>query len=143
MQIIIRGKNLDITPQMRAQAERKLARLVRHAPDIILAEVEYATEHTRSVVDREIVRMNLELPGADLHAEERAATTHVALDAVVDKLLDQLEELHSRRIARHHGRIPPEPMEEEEVGPTYEEYEAETPPPIEPTADQERHPGTG
>ncbi|TAK28346.1 MAG: ribosome-associated translation inhibitor RaiA [Chloroflexota bacterium] len=143
MQIIVKGKNLDITPQMHALAERKVGRLARHAPSIILIEVEFTTEHTRSAIDREIVRVNVELPRASFHAEERAADAHVALDTVVDKLLDQIDELHSRRRTKVRGRTPAERLVAEETVPTAEEYGAvPSPLPDEISSEHDGHPGT-
>ncbi|MBI4495018.1 MAG: ribosome-associated translation inhibitor RaiA [Chloroflexi bacterium] len=144
MLIIIKGKNLEVTPSMRSLAERKVAKLARYVPEIDLVEVEFSLEHTRSVVDREIVQVTLELGGSVLRAEARAAEVRVALDAVVDKLQNQLNDYHERQRTRTRGRTPQERVVVAEAGPTSGEYGAVTPPsPEEPAPHQRRRPGAG
>lgn len=144
MLIITKGKDLEVTPSMRALAERKVAKLGRHMPGLDLAEVEYSIEHTKSAVDREIVQVSLEADGLVFRAEERAADMQVALDAVVEKLQDQLNDFRSRQRARTRGRTPAERVVVAKAGPTGGEYGAVTPPsPEESEPRQRRHPRAG
>lgn len=128
MLIVTKGKNVEVTPGLRALAQRKVSKLGRYAPGVRTVEVEFSVEHTKSVVDREIVQLTLELDGDVLRAEERAADVHVALDAAVDRLRDQLTAYHSRERTRVRGRRPSERTVVAKAGPTGGEYDQVTPP---------------
>lgn len=106
MQIVTKGKNLSVSPSLRALAEQKIARLERYLPGLDFAEVEFSLEHARSVVDREIVQVTLEVDGRVLRAEQRAGEMRVALDSVVDQLRNQLKDLRTReRTAVRRGMV--------------------------------------
>ena len=128
MLIVTKGKNVDVTPELRALAQRKVAKLARYAPRVRTAEAEFSVEHTKSVVDREIVQLTLEVDGDVLRAEERAADVQVALDAAVDQLRDQLIAYHSRERTRVRGRRPSERTVVAKSGPTGGEYGLVIPP---------------
>ena len=128
MLIITKGKNVEVTPELRATAQRKVARLARYAPGVRTVEVEFSVEHTKSVVDREIVQLTLELDGNVLRAEERAADVQVALDAAVDQLRNQLIAYHSRERTRVRGRSPADRTVVARGGPTGGEYGKVIPP---------------
>jgi putative sigma-54 modulation protein len=121
MLIITKGKNLEVTPGLHELAVHKMARLTRYASEIRLVEVEFAIEHTRSVVDRQIVQATLELDGSIYRAEERAGEMRVALDAVAHQLQHQLKNRHSRERTRVRGRAPGEQAIETQFVP--EEYQ--------------------
>jgi len=52
MQLLIKGKNVDVTDAMRAHVEKKLGRLDRYLDSIGQTEVEISTEKTRVASDR-------------------------------------------------------------------------------------------
>ncbi len=144
VRIITKGKYIDVTPSMRALAERKVRRLKRFAVGIALAEVEFDFEPTKSVADREVVQVTLEFAGNVLRAEARAADARVALDEVVDQLQRQLKSYRWRERARTRGRTPAERFVASEAGPTAGEYGAVTPPsPMPAEPEHRRRPGAG
>ncbi|GIW04163.1 MAG: hypothetical protein KatS3mg059_0783 [Thermomicrobiales bacterium] len=145
MQIITKGKNIRLTDSMRALAHEKLARLPRYGQEISLAEVEFSVETAKSVVDREIVEVTMEVNGQVLRADARAGDVGVALDAVVDKLVAQLADMRSRERAHVRGRTPAERFVIAEEGPTGGDYSPVIPPSPEEseTRRARRHPGAG
>lgn len=145
MQIITKGKNIRLTDSMRDLAHEKLSKLSRYVQEIGLVEVEFSVEPTKSVVDREIVQVTMEINGQVLRAEAQAGDVGVAIDAVVDKLVAQLADIRSRERAHIRGRTPAERFVVAEEGPTGGDYNPVIPPsPEEPESHRaRRHPGAG
>lgn len=135
MLIIAKGKNVDVTPSLRALAQEKMSKLARHVPDIRLAEVEFSVEHTRSVSDRYVAQVTMELAGHVLRAEERAGDMRAALDAVAGEIERQLEHYRSRQRGHVRGRTQAERFVVAEAGPTGGEYGSVIP--AKPTAAEE------
>lgn len=108
MELIIRGRNIEITDAIEAYARKRIARLERFLPTISEAELELAQENTRSRDQRQIAQLTLRMtPGLLLRAEERHADLLAAIDLVVDKMERRIERFKGRR----EGRIRPEAAE--------------------------------
>lgn len=131
MQIITRGKNIELTPTLRTLASEKVGRLARFTHEPVRAVVEFSAEHTKSVVDRYIVRVTMRMAGMVFRAEERAGDAIVALDEVVDELEQQLQDWRSRERAHIRGRATTERFVVAKAGPTGGEYGPVIPPPVE------------
>lgn len=86
MRTIIKGKNLDVPEADRRYAERKMARLARLLDDRSEALVELSLENRRSVSQRGVVEVSLNIDGRTLRGVASAPTHRAALDEVVDKL---------------------------------------------------------
>lgn len=108
MELIIRGRNIEITDAIEAYARKRIARLERFLPTISEAELELAQENTRSRDQRQIAQLTLRMtPGLLLRAEERHADLLAAIDLVVDKMERRIERFKGRR----EGRMRPEAAE--------------------------------
>ena len=145
MLIIAKGKNLEITPSLHALVQRKIARLAHYVPEVISVEVECSVETAKSVVDRHIVQVTLDVNGQLFRAEQRAGLLEVALEAVVAQLQNQLKDYRERERARIRGRTPAERVVVALAGPTGGDYSPVIPPrPVEPPGRRaRRHPGAG
>lgn len=108
MELVIRGRNIEITDQIETYARKRIARLERFLPTVSQAELELAQENTRSRDQRQIAQLTLRMtPGILLRAEERHADLLAAIDLVVDKMERRIERFKGRR----EGRIRPEALE--------------------------------
>jgi len=145
MLIVAKGKNLDLTPSLHALVQRKLTRLARYVPEVTSAEIECSVETAKSVVDRHIVQVTLDVAGRLFRAEQRAGIMEAALDAAVDQLQNQLKDYRARERARIRGRTPAERVVVALAGPTGGDYSPVIPPsPVEPPLRRaRRHPGAG
>ena len=105
MQIIIKGRQMQVTPQMRQRIERKVQRLSRLVRDDSRVEVTVAEEHTRSSNDRFSVQLALSTTNHPVHSEVSAINVHTALDLALDKVMTQLGRQKDRQTAarRHHS----------------------------------------
>ncbi len=96
MDLNIQGRNIEITRSMKEHVAAKLASLDRHMPAISRAEVEMATEPTRSQQDRVVVQVSLNVGGDLLRAQRRAANARAAVNATADALDRQLKRWKSQ-----------------------------------------------
>ena len=86
MDLHIQGRNIEITRSMKEHVAAKLGLLDRHLPSIGRAEVEMASESTRSHQDRVVVQVSLTVGGDLLRAQRRAGTARAAVNSAVEAL---------------------------------------------------------
>ena len=86
MDLQIQGRNIEITRSMKEHVTAKLGALDRHLPSIARADVEMASESTRSQQDRVVVQVSLTVGGDLLRAQRRAGNARAAVNAAVDAL---------------------------------------------------------
>ena len=106
MQLILKGKNVEITDWLRQYVEKKVNKLDRYLPDIHEARVELSVEKTRSSQDRQVAQLTVRSNGVILRAEERTDDIFAAVDAVVDKMHRQIARYKGKRIDRWQGQGP-------------------------------------
>lgn len=104
MQIIIKGKQAEITPQLRQYVERKVQKLSRLVDQDARVEVTVTEEQTRSNRDRYAVHLALVGNAHPIHSEVSAINIHAALDTVLAKVVTQLGRQKDRHTtAKRHG----------------------------------------
>ena len=104
MQIIIKGRQMEITPRIRQHIERKVERLSRFLSEDVRIEVTVTEEQTRSARDRYSVQLALSNSSHPIRSEVSADNVNKALDLVLDKVSAQLGRLKDRQtsVLRHH-----------------------------------------
>ncbi len=100
MQLIISGRNTEVTDDLRARIEEQFERLERYEPRASRAEITLWEEKNRCVAEA-VLSIDRRPP---VHAEAAAEAFRTALDRLHDKLSRQLKKERSRR--RDH-RAPP------------------------------------
>ncbi len=134
MDLHIQGRNIEITRSMKEHVTAKLSSLDRHLPAITRAEVEMASESTRSQQDRVVVQVSLNLGGELLRAQRRAANARSAVNATVEALDRQVNRWKSQtyRSERQSRNAPDadtvvEALAAEELPPSDDEVAVEDP----------------
>jgi len=105
MQIIIKGKNVEITDWLRQYVEKKIGKLDRYLPNINEVRVELSVQKTKSANDRQVAQVTLRSNGAILRAEEKSDDMFASIDAVADKMHRQIARFKEKRVRR--GRLAP------------------------------------
>jgi putative sigma-54 modulation protein len=123
MQLIIQGKNIEVTDRLQEYVEKKISRLDRYMPNITEARVELSTESARNAEHRQIAQLTLRAKGKILRAEERTDDIFASIDAMVDKIHRQIARYKGKRQDR--GRGAEEMLLPDEAFTEYEEYEEE------------------
>ena len=123
MQVIITGKNIEITDWLRGYVEKKVGKLDRYLPKVTEARVELSKLKAKSATDRHVVQLTVRSDRTILRAEERAADVTAAFDTVIDKMHRQIKRYKGKsdraRAARRGGAelaaaLTPIPEQEEE-----------------------------
>jgi len=107
MQIIIKGKQMELTPRLRQIIERKVQRLARLVDDGVRVEVTVAEAQTRSARDRYSVQIALAYTAHPVRSEVSAINANMALDLVLDKVITQLGRQKDRQTTTLRHRTPP------------------------------------
>jgi len=97
MNLIIRGKNIEVLEETREYITKKVGKFNRHLSNITETKVEISEERTRSQSNNYVVEMTLVCGGTLLRGEERGADIFSAIDAATDMM--------TRQIGRHKDRL--------------------------------------
>ncbi|MDT8911555.1 ribosome hibernation-promoting factor, HPF/YfiA family [Amycolatopsis sp. PS_44_ISF1] len=112
MDIVVKGRNVEVPEHYRALVSEKLARLERYDKKVIRYEVELFHEpNRRQAKSCQRVEITGKGRGPAVRAEACAADFYGALDSAVTKLENRLRRTHDRRRV-HYGRSRPESVAE-------------------------------
>jgi len=111
MELVIKGKNMEVEKAAQEYIKSKLTRLERHLPDITEIKVELVQEMTKSAENRFVAQVTINSHGTLLRGEERASNVYAAIDIVVDVLNRQIERFKDK-LYRSRRRITPLRREE-------------------------------
>jgi putative sigma-54 modulation protein len=111
MELIIKGRNMEVTDRLRDYVDQKIGRLDRYLPTITEAWVELSMEGTRAAQDRQVCQVTVRSNGVILRAEERSEDMFYSIDTVLDKMYRQIARYKGRRENRWRGTgIKAEPL---------------------------------
>jgi putative sigma-54 modulation protein len=97
MQLVIKGRNMEVNDRLREYVERKIGKMTKFLPDVQEIRVELAEEKSRKASEREVVQVTMRSNGTLLRAEERNSDIYAAIDAVSDKLHGQIDRFKGKR----------------------------------------------
>ncbi|MGD8794993.1 MAG: ribosome-associated translation inhibitor RaiA [Anaerolineae bacterium] len=111
MELIIKGKNVELTDRLQDYVEAKIGKLDRYLPSITEAWVELSSEGTKAAQDRQICQVTVRANGTILRAEERSDDIFYSIDTVLDKMYRQIARYKGKRKHRWRSSAPmPEPL---------------------------------
>ncbi|EID55273.1 ribosome hibernation-promoting factor, HPF/YfiA family [Saccharomonospora xinjiangensis] len=112
MDIVIKGRNVEVPEHYRVHVADKLARLERYDRKVIRYEVELFHEpNRRQAKNCQRVEITGKGKGPIVRAEARAGDFYAALDCAINKLESRLRRMHDRRRV-HYGRRAPASLAE-------------------------------
>ena len=100
MQFTVKGKNVDVPEKLRAQAERKLAKVQRFDDRILAMDVEFSEERNPRVTPAHTVEVTVTTKSRLVRAHASAVDFAAAVDQVIDRLERQIKKLKGRRVDR-------------------------------------------
>jgi putative sigma-54 modulation protein len=109
MQLQVKGKNVELSPAIRAYAEEKLAKLSKQLPELLQVEVELSAEKNPSISASHIAEGTIRTKGATLRARASATDLKAAIDQLVEKLERQVKRYHEKRREEPRRHAPAEP----------------------------------
>jgi putative sigma-54 modulation protein len=102
----VKGRNVEVSDQIREYAEDKMGKLDRLVSDPTRVELELAVETNPSIADNNIAEATVWTKGPVLRARETSADMKASIDQLVAKLERQVKRYREkRRVApRRHAR---------------------------------------
>ena len=111
MELMIKGKNVEVTERLHDYVHQKIGRLDRYLPTISEAWVELSVEGTKAAQDRQVCQVTVRSNGMILRAEERSEDMFHSIDTVLDKMYRQIARYKGKRQNRWRGTgAPVEPL---------------------------------
>ena len=108
MRLLVKGKNVEVSDQIRQYAEEKLAKLARQLNGATQVELELAVERNPSIANNNVAEATVWTKGPVLRAREASADMKASIDQLADKLERQAIRYRDKRRNRGQRR---EPME--------------------------------
>ncbi len=97
MELLVNGRNMEVTTRLRNYVEKKAGKLDRYMPNLAEVHVDLSETNARNAVERQVAQITIrDNRGTILRAEERSNDMFASVDAVVDKL--------HRQISRYRGK---------------------------------------
>ncbi len=107
MEIVVKGRNVEVPDHFREHVMEKLSRSERYDAKIIRVDVELEHEtNRRQAKNCQRVQITLASRGPAVRAEARADSFYAALDGAVVRLESQMRRAADRRHDRQHARTP-------------------------------------
>lgn len=103
MRLQVKGKNVEVSEQIRAYAEEKLGKLERHLNGPTRVELELAVERNPSIAANNVAEATIWTKGPVLRGREASADMKASIDQLADKLERQVTRYRQKR-RRHGGR---------------------------------------
>ncbi len=114
MNILIEGKNIDLTSALKDYVNDKLSRLRKHYEHLIKdhdIRVKLSTAKNPRIANNNITEVTIFLDGKIIRSEHACEDMYASIDLVADKLERQLHKYKDRvyRSQQHHERPSPNP----------------------------------
>jgi ribosome hibernation promoting factor len=103
MDIVVRGKNVDVSPRLRKLAREKLNKISRFTHDATRVEVDFSELRNRRVADNHVCDVIVHLKRNFVKAHAATSDPGVALDLVMDKVEHQVSRIKEKRVTRSHA----------------------------------------
>lgn len=98
MQLLVQGRNVEITDWIREYIDKKVGKLDRFLSEVSEARIELTHNATRASDDRYTAQITLRNNGQILRAEESTSDILASIDATVDKMSRQIRRYKGRRV---------------------------------------------
>ena len=107
MRLQVKGRNLEVSEQMRKYAEDKLGKLDRLVKDPTRVELELLVEKNPSISDNHVAEATVWTKGPVLRAREASGDMKASIDQLVDKLERQVKRYREKRRVAPRRHVPP------------------------------------
>lgn len=103
MEIIVKGRHIEVTAALRTYAEDKIGRITKYFDQIMKIEIELSDEKNPSITASKTVEVTVFTKGPVLRAKESSTDMYASIDMVVDKLERQIKKYKDKnfKTAKH------------------------------------------
>ena len=100
MRIEVRGRNMEVTDELREAVAKRFARTARQVSELARLDVELREERNPAITDRYVAEANLHLKGTMLHAEEASPEMLHSISELAEDIRRQVKKYRDKRRAR-------------------------------------------
>jgi len=104
MQIEVKGRNLQVTDELREMCVKRFAKIGKQVPATAVLQVELCEERNPANPISQVAEVTLHLRGTTLRAREAAREMPHAINLVAEDVARQVERHRDRRSGRRDGR---------------------------------------
>ena len=104
MRIEVRGRNTEVTDELRRHVEKRFARIGRQVSDLATLDVELSEERNPSIAERYVAEATLYLKGVTLRAREATPEMIHSIHALAEDMRRQVKRHREKRRKRSQTR---------------------------------------
>lgn len=104
MRIEVRGRNVEVTEELRRHVAKRFARTSRQVSDLAELEVELSEERNPSITDSQIAEATLHLKGVTLRAREASPEMLHSVHELAEDIRRQVKRHRDKRRGRERTR---------------------------------------
>jgi putative sigma-54 modulation protein len=106
MQIEVKGRNVQVTDEVRESIGRRFSKVARQVSDLAVLQIELSEERNPANPVSEVAEATLHLKGVTLRARERARDMDHAINLVAEDVARQVKRHRDKRRGPRMGRAP-------------------------------------
>jgi putative sigma-54 modulation protein len=112
MRIEVKGRNLQITDELRECVERRFEKVGKQVSELAMLEVELIEERNPANPDRLVAEATLHLKGVTLRATDSSRDIKHSINLIAEELARQVKRHRDKRRGRRESaRVEPRPAE--------------------------------
>ena len=104
MRIEVKGRNLQVTDELREVIARRFEKVGKQVSDLATLEVELSEERNRANPDHMVAEATLYLKGTTLRAENASRDIKHSINLIADELARQVKRHRDKRRKRRESR---------------------------------------
>ena len=104
MRVEVRGRNTEVTDELRRHVEKRFARIGRQVSSLAVVEVELTEERNPSIADSQVAEATLHLKGVTLRAREASPDMLHSIHELAEDLRRQVKKHRDKRRKRTQTR---------------------------------------
>jgi putative sigma-54 modulation protein len=104
VRIEVRGRNLEVTDELRGHVEKRFARIGKQVSDLAVLEVELSEERNPAIADRQVAEATLHLKRVTLRARETSPEMLHSIHEIAEDLRRQVKKHRDKRRKRNETR---------------------------------------
>jgi putative sigma-54 modulation protein len=104
VRIEVRGRNTEVTDELRRHVEKRFARVGRQVSELAVLEVELSEERNPSIADSQVAEATLHLKGVTLRAREASPEMLHSIHALAEDIRRQVKRHRDKRRKRSQTR---------------------------------------
>ena len=104
MKIQVRGRNTEVTDELRDAVSKRFARIGRQVSELATLEVELSEERNPSIADSQIAEATLHVKGVTLRAREASPEMLHSIHQTAEDLRRQVKRHRDKRRKRRDAR---------------------------------------